>query len=383
MNELINHHPIHYSDADSVAQQYAQLDQQPGLVTPTGILALQNQLAAAAAGQAFVLHAGHCAESFADCAALPVTSLCNMLAALASEIEMHRKQPVILIGRLAGQMAKPRTQLTEVYQQQQLPTYQGALINAHPFDSRSRQPDPKRLTQAYTYSHQAYQHLQHWSQTQQRPIWISHEALHLPYEHCFTRPWQDQVYNVATHLPWIGMRTAFLDSAHTHYLSTLANPIALKVGPDLSPTTLSALVNQLNPNKLPGHLTLIHRLGAQAIKTRLPHLIAAVQATGIPVLWSCDPMHGNTRRHNGQKLRHLADIETELRLATRLHQQHGSTLAGLHLECTAEPVWECSPLPHGQASPDKPIMDPRLNHNQALTLLQSWLDNRPVQGSTI
>ena len=211
-------------------------------------------------------------------------------------------------------------------------------------------------------------------------LYTSHEALLLPYEQALTHQHDGKWYNLSTHLPWAGMRTAQLDSAHIEYLRGIANPVAVKVGPQMTPMWLTALVNKLNPNNEPGRLTLIHRMGAAQVEEKLPLLIEAVQATGKTVLWCCDPMHGNTQTtDNGFKTRHFDHILEELRLSFAVHAKLGTYLGGVHFELTGDNVTECTGGARNLTADDlskayTSLVDPRLNYEQALEMAILILD---------
>jgi 3-deoxy-7-phosphoheptulonate synthase len=212
--------------------------------------------------------------------------------------------------------------------------------------------------------------------TQRADIYAAHEGLHLPYEQAQTRyvgrPGRQRWYNLTTHFPWIGMRTAQIDGAHIEYFRGIANPVGVKVGQGMTRAWLQELVHVLNPNNEPGRLTLIHRFGAQAIDEHLPPLISAVKETGSPVLWVCDPMHGNTESTaDGTKTRRFDNIVSEVKSAFRVHQAMGSYLGGVHLELTGDNVTECTGGARGLTDADlarayKSTVDPRLNYEQAM-----------------
>jgi 3-deoxy-7-phosphoheptulonate synthase len=208
------------------------------------------------------------------------------------------------------------------------------------------------------------------------PFYASHEALHLLYEQAQTRyiPRQERWYNLSTHLPWIGMRTAELGGAHVEYCRGISNPVGVKVGPAMSAEWVQGLCRVLNPHGEPGRLVLIHRMGAQQVEQKLPPLIEAVRATGVPVLWVCDPMHGNTEStSSGVKTRRFDNIVAELEASIRVHRALGSYLGGVHFELTGEDVTECTGGARGLADGDlardyRSQVDPRLNYEQALEL---------------
>ncbi|MHC9511380.1 3-deoxy-7-phosphoheptulonate synthase [Kangiella sp. M94] len=418
---------IKYGDTESLAQVIDKLRQLPPLVSASEVDSLKSHIADAQAGKAFILQGGDCAESFSDCNAEAISQKVRLLMSLSLLVSQQTKKPVVRIGRIAGQYAKPRSELTETQDQTTLPSYRGDLVNHVHFSESSRMPDPARMLQGYSYAsltlnyirsllegdisdlfqleqesqnlltlktnaklhqsldqfreamrlfHQATgpQHnSRHWLE-----FFTSHEALHLHYEEALTRKANNgQWYNLSTHYPWVGMRTTIQDSAHIEYLRGIANPIAIKVGKDLSPETLVQLCKVLNPNNEAGRLTLIQRFGHQSIAQVLPDMIKAVQEAELKVLWSCDPMHGNTRvSAHGIKTRDFLHIQSELQQAFEIHATHGNHLGGVHLEMTAEAVMECVGGSYGvtEQELDKAytsLVDPRLNVAQVFELIDS------------
>jgi 3-deoxy-7-phosphoheptulonate synthase len=413
----------------------AQLGNLPPLVTPLEIEELKKQLASAARGEAFLLQGGDCAESFADCKTDVILNKLRILLQISLVLINGLGKPIIRVGRIAGQYAKPRTSDTESVNGQTLPTYRGDLINDIDFTAEARQPNPYRMLQGYQYSaltlnyirglvsggfanlfHPEYwdlsfakasvmeseyrkivSHINHAlsfvkaigsvTETLKRvDFYISHEALHLYYEQALTR--QDpngKWYNVGTHFPWIGMRTSGLEGAHVEYIRGISNPIAMKVGPNMTPQNLIALIERLNPNNEPGRLTLIHRFGAQTIAEKLPPLITAAKATGINVLWSCDPMHGNTTVTNsGYKTRCFDTILSELEQAIKIHQDNESYLGGVHFELTGEEVTECVGGARGITEENlkeayRTLVDPRLNYEQSLEMAMRLVSFKSIK----
>lgn len=416
----------HYPDSAAVQQITEQLATMPPLVSALEIERLKQQLALAADNQAFLLQGGDCAELFSECQAETITTKLKILLQMSLVLIYGLRKPIIRVGRIAGQYAKPRSADTETQGEQTLPSYRGDIINDASFNAPSRQPDPTRMLTAYYQSaltlnylralvdggfanleHPEYWNIDFASQSEHAQTYqnmahtihnalnfvkiipgsrsaafervdffTSHEALLLPYEQALTRfdTTTNRWYNVGTHFPWIGMRTADLQQAHIEYIRGLANPIAIKVGPSVTPDTIQQLVKHVNPNNEAGKLTLIHRFGASHIEDGLPPLIDAVKATGISVLWTCDPMHGNTRStRTGIKTRDFDHILKELRLAFQLHHAQDSVLSGVHFEMTGENVTECVGGAAGLSDRDlqhayKSLVDPRLNYEQALEM---------------
>ncbi len=330
-------------------------------------------------------------------------------------------KPVTRIGRIAGQYSKPRSADNEIRDGISLPSYRGDLINRYPFTEDARAPNPELLVRGYqtaattlnyvralldggfadlqhpeqwdlpfetkaplaTRYHQLIDSMQnieqflmslHIEPKQLTKFYTAHEALLLYYEQAFTRKENGKYYNLSTHYPWIGMRTAFVDEAHIEYARGIANPIAIKIGPQINAKNLQSLVETLNPDNEPGRLTLTHRFGADAISDCLPPLIKAVQHMDANVIWSCDPMHGNTKSTTlGIKTRYFHDIVTELQHAFTIHKHHQSYLGGVHFELTGDNVTECVGGSTGLSEIDlksayQSLVDPRLNYNQALEM---------------
>lgn len=419
-----NKQSLVYSDESQLNQVLAQLSELPPLVTPLEINALTTQLGEAALGQRFLLQGGDCAESFADCNPSIIINKLKILLQMSLILIHGLKKPIIRIGRIAGQYAKPRSAAFETQGGISLPSYRGDLINQVTFDLVARTPNPDLMLQAYKYSaftlnyirglvdggfsdllHPEYWQVDfmkdslHHAEYQQilnsvyeamsflnsdsgsqlislQPgnFYTSHEALHLLYEQALTKEDSGKYYNLSTHFPWIGMRTAELDSAHIEYIRGIENPIAIKVGPLLTQDSLSRLVEILNPQNIPGRLTLVHRYGVDKIAECLPAHIEAVKKTGITVLWTCDPMHGNTEiTAIGVKTRRFSDILRELQQAFTIHAQMQNYLGGIHFEVTGEDVTECVGGARGLSEDDlkrayKSLCDPRLNYEQALEM---------------
>ena len=423
-----------YPDPHALEQALARLSQLPPLVTSWEVLSLKQQLAQAQEGQRFVLQGGDCAENFADCQSQVISNRLKILLQMSLVLVHGLRTPVVRIGRMAGQYAKPRSADSETRDGVSLPSYRGDVINAPEFTLAARQPDPQRMLDAHAHSAMTMNfvralidggfadlnHPEYWdlawakkspmaARYQQQvdairesirfmqtlsgaPIhnlnradfFTSHEALLLPYEQALTRrvPRHDGWFNLSTHFPWIGMRTAALDGAHVEYLRGVVNPIAVKVGPSVQPDQLLRLIDVLNPNDEPGRLTFIHRMGADVIADRLPPLLRAVQADGRRVLWLCDAMHGNTESTgNGYKTRRFDNIRREVEQAFALHAAAGTRLGGVHLELTGEDVTECTGGARELTERDlerayRSTVDPRLNYEQALELAMAIVECR-------
>jgi 3-deoxy-7-phosphoheptulonate synthase len=415
-----------YPDGEALGRVLAELADLPPLVTSWEILELRKQIAEAQEGRRFLLQGGDCAESFAECSSPVITNRLKVLLQMSLAMVHGLQMPVVRIGRFAGQYAKPRSSANETRDGVTLPSYRGDIVNSPEFTPEARLPDPRRLIQAHACSSLTMNfvralvdggfadlhHPEYWdlSWVEHSPLaeefrrladgvgqsvrfmetisgqragsvrrvdfYTSHEALHLHYEQAVTRqvPRQEGWFNLSTHFPWIGMRTAKLDGAHVEYFRGIRNPIGIKVGPAASAEQLVRLIEVLNPGSAPGRLVLIHRMGAGRILDTLPPLIRVVQETGMPVLWVCDPMHGNTETTStGIKTRRFRNIMAEMEQAFDVHNDCGSRLGGVHLELTGENVTECTGGARDLGEKDlersyKSTVDPRLNYEQALEM---------------
>ena len=415
-----------YADPKALERIVAQISRLPPIVVSWEIEALRARLAAAQRGEAFVLQGGDCAEVFADCESDFITKKLKILLQMSLVLLHGLKKPIVRIGRMAGQYAKPRSTDTETRGAVTLPSYRGDLVNAPAFTPEARRPDPERLIRGHAHSAMTMNfiralidggfadlhHPEYWDLAwvehsplqdeyrtmvegignslrfmetlagqsidsfQRVDFYTSHEALLLHYEQALTRqvPRQWGWFNLSTHFPWIGMRTAALAGAHVEYFRGIRNPIAVKVGPGVTPDQLMRLADVLDPDNEPGRLTLIHRMGAAKIEAALPPLLAALKSAGRKPLFCCDPMHGNTETlGNGFKTRRFQNIRDELDRAFDIHAAIGTRLGGVHLELTGENVTEClggaRDLTEGDLSRAyKSMVDPRLNYEQSLEL---------------
>ncbi|MBX3420021.1 MAG: 3-deoxy-7-phosphoheptulonate synthase class II [Pirellulaceae bacterium] len=422
----------HYEDRTELRDVLAQLARLPPLVTSWEIVKLREQIALAQQGEAWVLQGGDCAESFADCEAEAIASKLKVLLQMSLVLIFGSRQSVVRIGRIAGQYAKPRSSDTETRQALTLPSYRGDLINRNEFSPESRRNDPQQLLRGYERSaltlnfiralseggfadlhhpeywkltfvserseHQRYrqlcqslgQALEFIESITNRPVpelrrvdfFTSHEALHLEYERALIRPSvrDGNWYNMSTHMPWIGERTRDINEAHIELLRGLQNPLGIKIGPSITSEQVVDLVRYVNPDNMPGRVTLIHRLGKDRIEAALPQLVDAVNRAGLRVLWVCDPMHGNTvSASTGQKTRRFDDVLAELRSAFAVHRSLGSWLGGTHLELTGENVTECVGGTSGLSEKDldtayNTTCDPRLNYDQAMEIAFALAD---------
>lgn len=415
-----------YEDAAELESALQKLACLPPLVTSSEVLVLKNLLAEAQQGKRFLLQGGDCAETFEDCNDRVITNRLKVLLQMSLVLVHGMKMPVLRVGRFAGQYAKPRSTDSETRDGVTLPCYRGDIVNSPEFSPAARRPDPARMIHAHARSAMTVnfvralidggfadlRHPEYWNLdwVQHSPLaaeyrqmvdnisaslkfmetlagesldsfsrvdfYTSHEALLLPYEQAQTRqvPRQRGWFNLSTHLPWIGMRTAALDGAHVEYFRGIRNPLAIKIGPAMQRDHLLRLIDVLNPHEEPGRITLIHRMGSQHIADHLPRLLDAVREAGRTVLWVCDPMHGNTEKtSNGYKTRKLDNIASELAQAFAIHAAAGTRLGGVHLELTGEDVTECTGGARGLSEADlvrayKSHVDPRLNYEQSLEL---------------
>ena len=415
-----------YPDAAALEAALAELRQLPPLVTSWEIFALKKQLAEAQEGKRFLLQGGDCAENFSDCESGTISNRLKVLLQMSLVLVHGLRLPVVRVGRFAVQYAKPRSADLETRGEVSLPSYRGDVVNGPAFTAEARVPDPRRMITAHARSAMTMNfvralidggfadlhHPEYWSlswvgcsplaEDYQKMVnsigdavrfmetlagvevhnlnridfYTSHEALLLPYEEALTRqvPRQWGWFNLSTHYPWIGMRTAALDGAHVEYFRGIRNPIAIKVGPSVQPDQLLRLVDVLNPDDEPGRLTFIHRMGAAQTADRLPPLLDAVRRDGRRVLWVCDAMHGNTESTaNGYKTRRFANILSEVEQSFDLHAAAGTRLGGVHLELTGEDVTECTGGARELTEVDlerayRSSVDPRLNYEQSLEI---------------
>ena len=421
------HLPV-YPDAAALASVEATLGNYPPLVFAGEARALTAELAEVAAGRGFLLQGGDCAESFAEFHPNNIRDTFRVLLQMAVVLTFASKLPVIKVGRMAGQFAKPRSSPVETIGGVELPSYLGDNINGLEFNEATRRPDPERMVKAYSqaaatlnllrafagggYANLRQVHqwtLEHigrspWAskfaetadrisealdfmqacginpqtvpQLQGTQFFTSHEALLLPYEQALTR--QDSLtggwYDTSAHMLWIGDRTRFEGSAHVEYLRGVGNPLGMKCGPSLAPDALLRLLDTLNPAREPGRMTLISRFGHDKVESGLPPLVRAVQREGHPVVWSCDPMHGNmVKADSGYKTRPFDRILAETRGFFAVHRAEGTHAGGIHIEMTGQDVTECVggavAITH-EALGDRyhTHCDPRLNAAQSIEL---------------
>jgi 3-deoxy-7-phosphoheptulonate synthase len=361
-----------YADPGALAAALTGLAAYPALVPAAEVHALKAELAEAQAGRAFLLQGGDCAESFAEFGPDNIRRRVDLLCAVARRLGEAGGLPVVRIGRIAGQFAKPRSRAFERRGSVRLPAYRGDIVNGFAFDEAARRPDPERMFRAYAQSAATLGPLGAGADR----VWTSHEALLLPYEQALVRRDGAGWYGSSAHLLWIGDRTRFDGSAHVELLRGLTNPIGIKCGPSLTPDLLLRLLDRLDPVREPGRIVLIARMGAARLADCLPPLLRAVEAEGRPVLWCCDPMHGNTvRARNGYKTRPMSRILAEAADFFALCRAEGAIPAGLHVEMSGDDVAECTGGAGAIAERDLPggyrsQCDPRLNPGQAVELAE-------------
>lgn len=356
-----------WGDPELVAQVRDELAGLPGLVTEHDVDALRAALAEVAAGRAHVLQAGDCAEDPAESTPGHLARKTGLIDTLAGLMKTNTRRPVLRVGRIAGQYAKPRSSPTEVVDGVELPVYRGHMVNEPEPTLAARRPDPKRILLGYWAASEAMEALR--PNRFDAPLWTSHEALLLDYEEPMLR---GRLLS-STHWPWIGDRTREPAGAHVSLLAGVVNPVACKVGPTMTADDLRALVTRLDPRGEPGRLTLIARMGADRVTERLPALVRAVADTGRQVIWLCDPMHGNTIRIGRRKTRLLDTMIREVRLFQDVVPDCGGVAAGLHLEITPSQVTECVSDPSEVDINDSTTFcDPRLNPSQAMAVVSAW-----------
>ncbi|ALS35213.1 3-deoxy-7-phosphoheptulonate synthase [Pseudoalteromonas nigrifaciens] len=417
-----------YPDQESLKSVEAQLKSAPPLVFAEETRSLFKQLEDVCEGRAFLLQGGDCAESFSDFNAANIRDTFKTILQMAVVLTYGGKCPVVKIARMAGQYAKPRSADLETIDGVSLPSYRGDIVNNFEFTEQARIPDPQRLMTAYHHSaatlnllrafaqggladlHQVnrwnmgfvaanpqkekYQQLADKIQDalefmevcginstiapslKETDLYTSHEALLLGYEEALTR--RDHLsgdwYDCSAHFVWIGERTRQLDHAHIEFFKGIKNPIGVKVGPGMDPDDLIRLIDALNPDNIPGRLTLITRMGADILPEKLPALVRKVQQEGRKVIWSSDPMHGNTEKaSSGYKTRSFDNIMREISQFFAVHKAEGSYAGGVHLEMTGQHVTECTGGAYGLSDDDlaqryKTQCDPRLNADQVLEL---------------
>jgi 3-deoxy-7-phosphoheptulonate synthase len=413
-----------WPDESALADVRERLAASAPLVVPAAADTLRQRLAAAGRGEAFLLQGGDCAETFAEANADRIRNKIRTILQMAVILTHGASMPVVKLGRMAGQYAKPRSADTESRDGVTLPAYRGDMVNGHAFTPEARVPDPERLVEAYRISaatwnvvrafttggfadlrqvhewnrgfmrNPAYARYEQTASEIDRAIrfmhacgadfdalrtvemFVSHEALVLDYERALTRldSRTGDAYDTSAHFLWIGERTRQLDGAHVDFLSRVANPIGVKLGPTTTPDDALALAERLNPGRVPGRLTFISRMGAGRVREALPPLVEAVAREQVPVTWVTDPMHGNTiTSASGYKTRRFDDVLDEVRGFFEVHRAAGTVPGGLHVELTGDDVTEVLGGSEeiddaGLALRYETLVDPRLNHQQSLEM---------------
>ncbi len=433
-------HIPNYANKNHLADVETALNDLPPLVFANEVRSLKQMLVGVSEGERFLLQGGDCAESFLEFHADKIQDTFRVILQMAVLITSGTNLPVIKMGRLAGQFAKPRTSPTEIVDGVEFPSYRGDIINGIQFDADERTPDPDRMLKAYSQSASTlnllrafsnggyadlchanswnisfvknsplgdkYRHLaqkiqeslnfmealgitsQNQSKQQKVQFFTSHEALLLPYEQALTRvdPTSGEMYNMSAHFVWIGDRTRFKDSAHVEYCRGIQNPIGIKCGPSLKPIELIELLKILNPHNESGRITLITRFGYKNVERYLPKLLRIVQEEGRTVVWSCDPMHGNTTKSSHQiKTRSFEHILLEVKKTVEIHKAEGSIAGGVLLEMTGQNVTECTGGLDEISETDltnryRTHCDPRLNANQSIELAFLIADQLKTNG---
>jgi 3-deoxy-7-phosphoheptulonate synthase len=426
-----------YPDPAVCEEVLASLRNYPPLVSVGEVENLKHRLAQAGRGEAFILQGGNCAERFIDCRADSIANKLKILLQMSVILTYGVRQPVVRIGRFAGQYSKPRSSDVEVIDGRSLPAYRGDAVNSVEPTVQARTPDPQRLTSSYFFAAATLNHVRalidggfadlrhpyiwnlssiersrNWAEYKsvldrildaiqfmesfggarsdvlgRVDFFTSHEGLLLGYEEALTRkdPDSERYYNLGAHMLWLGMRTRQLDGAHIEYLRGIANPIGIKIDAGCTQEEIVGLLETLNPANEEGRITLITRMGAPRVEERLPPLIEVVSRANCRAAWSCDPMHGNTvTLEGGRKTRDFSVILDELQRTFRVHQEHGSRLAGVHFELTADDVTECIGGAADLTSTDlgrryETYCDPRLNCSQSLEM--AFLIARLLQSS--
>jgi 3-deoxy-7-phosphoheptulonate synthase len=392
-----------WPDQGEVAKVRGFLATLPALTSPQAVRELSDQLGLVHSGRAFILQAGDCAEPLGAAAVHSARLKHRLMATMAEVLADMLRVPIVKIGRIAGQFAKPRSQPTEVVDGEAIPTFRGVIVNGPRPVAAERRVDPHRMLSGYHTARLVLDELALLAAGQAdagvggRRMWASHEALLLDYEEAFVRRdvHTGQWYLLSTELPWIGERTRQVNGGHVALLATVANPVACKLGPTATVDEVLGLCAALGANRAPGRLTLIARMGAGLVEARLPPLVRALQSAGYPVIWLCDPMHGNhVRTPSGLKTRRVADIVAELRGFVSVMADCGQWPGGVHLEVAGSDVTEClwDSEPEEQLHRDyQSLCDGRLNNAQtryvikelATVLGSSEMVRQPVVGGSV
>lgn len=370
-----------WDDISQVRRMREVLASRPPLVRAEDVRTLRSTLAGVAAGRSLVIQAGDCAEDPDECTPEHIRRKSAALHTLASALTVISDRPVHRAGRIGGQFAKPRSSATERVGDRTLPAFRGHLVNGPEPNLESRMPDPLRILTGYMAASEIMEHLG-WRGTcgppaGETPVWASHEALLLDYEVPLVR--RDEtgmLFLGSTHWPWVGERTRQADGAHVALLAEVANPVACKVGPEATKDQLLAVCERLDPQREPGKLTLIARMGADVAAYRLMPLVECVAGAGHPAIWLCDPMHANTvLTPEGHKTRLVKTLMREVRDFVPAVEAAGGVAGGLHLETTPDDVTECIVDESGLGQVGdryRSLCDPRLTLWQAVAVISAW-----------
>jgi 3-deoxy-7-phosphoheptulonate synthase len=367
-----------YPDDAALAAAEAELASYPPLTSLAEAEALKARIAEAQAGRAFFLQGGDCAESFAEFSPANIDSSFRLIVTMADRLANASGLPIVKSARMAGQFAKPRSTPSETKQDRTLPAYRGDIVNGIAFDPASREPDPSRMFRAYAQAYATLSRLRGLAEQHGVELYTCHEALLLAYEQSLVRTdgRSRRAWGSSAPFLWIGDRTRFPGSAHIEFARGLANPLGIKCGPGLTADMLLELLEALNPAREAGRITLISRMGAGTVETALPPLLRAVRGSGHPVLWSCDPMHGNTiKAASGYKTRPFQRILDEVRSFFAITSGEGARPGGIHIEMTGQDVTECTGGAAEVTEQDladryRTHCDPRLNPAQAMELAE-------------
>lgn len=415
-----------YNDQEGLKRNVEKLQQLPPLVTSWEIESLKSKLAEVSQGNAFLLQAGDCAETFDQTNSTKIVNMVKVLLQTSFIFIHEMGVPVVRVGRMAGQYAKPRSSDFQEVNGEKIHNYRGDLINAYENDAKARIPDPERLVEGYhkagltlnfirALSDEGFADLHHpeqweldfmknnpyyseyedmvrsitkavkfvdaiaperFSSFQKVDFYTSHEALNLYYDSSQTRkvPRKDPFFNLSAHMVWVGNRTRDLDGAHIEYLRGITNPIGIKVGPPYDLNEIMKVIERLNPENEEGKIVLISRFGKDKVEDELPKLIRAVQREGFSVVWSADPMHGNTfSSSNNYKTRNFDHVVSEITSSFAVHRAEGTYLGSVHLELTGDNVTECVGGAKGLSEDEldynyETFCDPRLNYEQSLEM---------------
>ncbi|WIX91439.1 3-deoxy-7-phosphoheptulonate synthase [Amycolatopsis sp. DG1A-15b] len=363
-----------WPSADALAGVTARLAASAPLVTPADCADLRTQLAAVASGAAHLVQGGDCAELFDEVSAHTTRRKAAQLTELADLVEIATAVPALTVGRIAGQFAKPRSSAVErLPDGGSLPVYRGDAVNALEADPAARVPDPARLLTARERAASIHATLDVLAAASGRRVFTSHEALLLDYENALVRPAASGPYGGSAHLLWAGERTRDPAGPHIGLLSRITNPVAVKLGPATAREDLQALIDVLDPQRTPGRLSFVARMGAGHVRRVLPALAGAAREAGCLPVWICDPMHGNGQRAaSGRKIRLVDDVRTEVAGFVAALREAGAHPGGIHLELTPDDVTECVDLPDDPTPRYWTGCDPRLNPAQARDVVRAF-----------